>query len=209
MSGALTAGSMNGMSDRPAAAAEITRLLVSLREGEREAADRLLPLVYGELRAMARRRLAPRSAGHTLDTTGLVHEVYLRLFDQTQLEWRDRRHFYAVVAMAMRQIVVDHARRRLAGKRGGGQDRVGLDMAEVASGDRIAEVLEVHEALAKLKALDERLASIVEMRYFAGFSVEETAEMLGLTERTVKRDWRKARALLFEELRWGRPDEKR
>jgi RNA polymerase sigma factor (TIGR02999 family) len=153
---------------------------------------------------MARRRLGSRSPAQTLDTTALVHEAYLKLFDQTRLEWQDRRHFYSVVAMAMRQIIVDHARRRIARKRGGGQNPVDLDIVEIGADDRIEELLAVHEALEKLKALDERLARLVEMRYFGGFSVEETAKLLELSERTVKRDWRKARALLYEELRHRR-----
>jgi RNA polymerase sigma factor (TIGR02999 family) len=192
---------MNELPDRPVAASEITRLLLSIRAGEREAIGSLLPLIYSELRLMARRRLGSRGPAQTLDTTALVHEAYVRLFDQTSLGWADRGHFYAVVATAMRQIIVDHARRRLARKRGGGNRPLDLDEGEVGTDDRLDELLEVHRALDKLRTVDEGLATLVEMRYFAGFSVEETAEALGRSERTVKRDWRKARALLFEELR--------
>jgi RNA polymerase sigma factor (TIGR02999 family) len=192
---------MNDSSARPPAPAEITRLLLSFRLGEPDAGEKLFPLIYDELRAMARRRLGSRSPGQTLDTVGLVHEAYIRLFDQTRLEWQDRKHFYSVIAMAMRQIVVDHARRRLAKKRGGGQMPMDIDIADPATDERAEEVLAVHEALDDLKALDERLARLVELRFFAGFSVEEIAEMLEVSPRTVKRDWRKARALLYEALR--------
>ena len=192
---------MEENSDGVISSAEITRLLVSIRQGRREAVDQLLPIVYDEMRAMARRRLGARPPSQTLDTTGLVHEAYLKLFDQTRLVWEDRKHFYSVVAMAMRQIIVDHARRRMARKRGAGQQLIDIESANPASEDRIEQVLAVHEALEKLKLLDERLASLVELRYFAGLSVEETADVLGMSDRTVKRDWRKARALLYEALR--------
>lgn len=192
---------MTEMSKRPIATAEITRLLCCIRRGEPDAVDKLLPLIYDELRDMARRRLGWRSPGQTLDTVALVHEAYLRLFDRRQLEWQDRKHFYSVVAMAMRQIIVDHARRRLAQKRGAGSPAIALDAADPAADDRVEEILAVHEALGQLKALDERLARLVELRFFAGFSVEEIAEVLDVSPRTVKRDWRKARALLYEALR--------
>lgn len=182
-------------------AAEITRLLHALRGGESEAAERLFPLIYDELRAMARRRLGSRKPGQTLDTAGLVHETYLRLFDQTALAWEHRVHFFAVVAMAMRQIVVDHARRRLAQKRGGGQVAVDLELAAVSAEPPPEEILALHEALERLQALDPRLARVVELRYFAGFTLEEVAEMQEVSARTVKRDWRKARAILYESLR--------
>ena len=191
---------MTESSDHPVPGSAITRLLLSIRGGERGAVDRLFPLIYEELRAMAHRRLGWRSPGQTLATTALVHEAYLKLFDQTRLEWQDRRHFFAVVAMAMRQIIVDRARRRLAQKRGGGRPPLDLDAVDPSTDDRVEEVLAVHEALDQLKALDERLARLVELRFFAGFSVDEIAEVLEVSPRTVKRDWRKARALLYQAL---------
>ena len=180
---------------------EITRLLHACRNGEAEAAERLFPLIYEELRSIARRRLGFRTPGQTLDTVGLVHEAYLRLFDSTVLAWEDRTHFYAVVAVAMRQIIVDHARRRLAQKRGGGRIAVDLDVAAPSTEHPPEEILALHAALEELQMLDARLARVVELRFFAGFTLEEIAEMQGVSPRTVKRDWRKARALLYAALR--------
>lgn len=194
---------MSEAPDRPVPTAEITQLILSIRQGHREAVDRLLALVYDELRVMARRRLGSRSPGQTLDTTGLVHEAYLKLFDRTRLEWQDRKHFFSAVALAMRHIIVDHARRRLAQKRGGAPRPIDLDAAGLSTDDRIEEVLAVHEALGQLERLDERLASLVELRFFAGLSVEEAAEVLEVSARTVKRDWRKARAFLYQALHPG------
>ena len=180
---------------------DITRLLISLREGSRDALHDLLPLVYDELRAMARRRLSGQPGDQTLGTTALVHEAYLKLIDQTRLSINDRKHFFAVAAMAMRQIVVDHARRRRALKRGGaGRRRVDLESTELAVDARAEEIVALDEALTRLTALDERLARVVELRFFGGLSVDETAEVLEVDPRTVKRDWRKARALLHQDL---------
>ncbi len=178
-------------------AGEITRLLVALREGRSEALEELLPLIYGELRVIARRRLG---GGATLSATELVHEAYLRLFEQTGLALNDRRHFFAVAALAMRQILVDRARRRGALKRGGGLRRLDLDAAEIPAEDQAELVLSLDEALRRLKEVDERLTRVVELRFFGGLSVEETAEVLDVDPRTVKRDWRKARALLYQSL---------
>lgn len=176
---------------------EITRLLQSARGGDRSALDRLLPLVYRELHELAHRRLGSHGRRDVLDTTVLVHEVYLKLHAQTSLLLDDRRHFFAVAAMAMRQIVIDHARRRAAGKRGGGLERVDLDHTQVPVEDRAAELLEMEDALRHLESLDPRLGQVVELRFFGGLSTEESAEVLGVTARTVKRDWRKARAFLY------------
>lgn len=181
---------------------EITHLLHELRGGRREALDQLLPLVYGELRSLARRRLGGAGPA-TLGTTELVHEVFLKLFDREALSLNDRRHFFAVVAVAMRQIVVDHARRRAAHKRGGGLRRLDLEDADLAVDDHAEEILSLDEALVRLKDVDERLARVVELRFFAGLTVEETAEVLEVDPRTVKRDWRKARMLLLESLGGG------
>jgi RNA polymerase sigma factor (TIGR02999 family) len=179
---------------------DITELLVALREGRRDAQDQLLPLVYDELRSLAARRLGRAGADRTLGPTALLHETYLRLFDQTRVELNDRRHFFAVAAIAMRQILVDHARRRLALKRGGDQVRVPLDDRDHATDERLEEILSLDEALVRLKEMDERLARVVELRYFAGLTVDETADVLGVTGRTIKRDWRKARAVLYDML---------
>jgi RNA polymerase sigma factor (TIGR02999 family) len=185
---------------------EITRLLVDLRGGDRSALDRLFDLVYRDLHDRARRQLGRRTPGATLSTTVLVHETYLKLADAMHLELEDRRHFFAVAARAMRQIAVDHARRASAQKRGGGVWAVSLDDAGMAAAvhDRpAADLIALDRALARLAELDERLARTVELRYFAGLSVEETAEVMGVSERTVKRDWHKARAFLYDAMQEG------
>jgi RNA polymerase sigma factor (TIGR02999 family) len=177
---------------------DITQILRELREGASGAAETLLPLVYAELHAMAHRRLTPGARDVTLDTTALVHEAYLRLFDRSRLDWNDRRHFFSVAAIAMRQIIVDHARRRSTAKRGGEMQRVDLDSSQLAVDAQAEEIVALNDALSRLAGLDERLARIVELRFFGGFSVEEVAEVMEMSERTVKRDWRKARALLYQ-----------
>jgi RNA polymerase sigma factor (TIGR02999 family) len=184
--------------------AELTRLLLHARAGPPEALDALLPLVYEELHALAHRQLGRYRPGQTMNTTALVHEAYLRLVDQTQASYRDRGHFFAVAARAMRQIVVDYARRRRAQKRGGGQAALPLlegDGADVAiEVEAQAEaVVALDEALTRLEALDPRLARVVELRFFGGLSVEETAEVLAVSTPTVKRDTRAARAFLLHE----------
>jgi RNA polymerase sigma factor (TIGR02999 family) len=179
---------------------EITQRLMAVREGEEGALDQLVPLVYERLRDMAHARLRGQPPGASLDTTSLVHEAYLRLVDQSRAEWRDRGHFFAVAATAMRQIVVDRARRRGALKRGAGVPAGLLDEAAAGSAPRAEEILAVDEALSQLGALSARLVKMVELRFFVGLSIEETAEILGLDARTVNRDWRVARALLFRAL---------
>jgi len=179
---------------------EITQRLLALRSGDQGALDQLVPLVYERLRAMAHARLRGQGPGVSLDTTTLVHEAYLKLVDQSRAEWRDRSHFFAVAATAMRQIVVDRARRRGARKRGAGVRAGLLDDAAHGVAPRTEEILAVDQALVQLAALSERLAKMVELRFFVGLSIEETAEILGLDARTVNRDWRVARALLFRAL---------
>lgn len=181
---------------------DITELLTALRDGDRTALDRLFPLVYAELHDRAHRQLARRRPGDTLSTTALVHEVYLKLTDSAHQSYQDRVHFFAVASRAMRQILVDYARRMTAAKRGGGL-AVSLDPDQLGNPGRAEELLALDEALARLEGLDERLARNVEMRFFGGLSVEETAEALGVSPRTVKRDWRKARAFLFAAIRGG------
>lgn len=180
---------------------EVTRLL---REaGSPEADDRLYRLVYDELRAIAVKRLAAERSGHTLTPTALVHEAYIRLVDQDRVEWRGRAHFYAIAARMMRRILVDHARRRQAARRGGGRVHVTLSQASASDLDadsRIHDLLSLHEALDRLAALDERQASVVELRFFGGLEVEETAHVLEVSASTVKRDWAFAQAWLQAEL---------
>jgi len=183
-----------------AASGEITQRLLALRDGDEGALDQLVPLVYERLHEMAHARLRGQEPGASLDTTSLVHEAYLRLVDQSRAEWRDRNHFFAVAATAMRQIVVDRARRRGALKRGAGVRAALLDDAAQGMAPRTEEILAVDEALGQLGAISERLAKMVELRFFVGLSIEETAEILGLDARTVNRDWRVARALLFRAL---------
>jgi RNA polymerase sigma factor (TIGR02999 family) len=189
----------------PTSTGEITGLLAAARQGDGDAASRLMTLVYDELRAMARRQLRGRRPGQTLTTTALVHEVYLKLVDQVGVAWQDRSHFFSVAALAMRHILVDSARRRVAKKRGGEEIRVTLDELRLSGGEpdaeaRAVEVLAIDRALTSLSALNERLSQLVELRFFAGLTEEETAEAMGTSERTVRRDWRKARAFLFQAL---------
>ncbi len=162
--------------------------------------DQLLPLVYGELHRLAHRRLAGRRPGQTLNTTALVHETYLKLIDRSRADWRDHNHFLAVAALAMRHILVDEARRWASKKRGGEVHKVPLEEGRVGAESRATEILAIHEALTSLAALDERLGKMVELRFFGGLTIEEAAEVLGVTDRTVKRDWRRARAYLMQVL---------
>lgn len=183
----------------------ITDFLTELRQGRREAMGRLFPLVYEELRRIAHRQLGPNPADPTLGTTALVHEAYLRLVDQTRTRWQDRAHFFAVGAMAMRQILVDHARQRGAAKRGGGRRPISLDEFSPdktlpTADDQAVALLDLHDALTRLAEVDERLSRVVECRFFGGLTEEETAEALGVTARTVRRDWTKAKGLLYEAL---------
>ena len=184
---------------------DITLLLLSLREGRREALQQLFPIVYQELRRIARRTVASWGKEDTLGATAVIHETYLKLFDQTRVTVNDRKHFFALAATAMRQIVVDHARRRAALKRGGGLERVPWEDAAVTVDDR-TDVMALDQALQRLGALAPRLERVVELRFFGGFSVDEAAEILEVDARTVKRDWRKARALLYQELFPGASD---
>jgi RNA polymerase sigma factor (TIGR02999 family) len=188
----------------PAAAELRTRITNILLDwgapGEQRHLDRLLPLVYDELRRVAHRQLGRERAGHTLSTTALVHEAYLRLVDQTRARWVDRAHFFAVAAGVMRRILVDYARRFRAAKRGGDAQRVDLDLVEVSLEERSEMLINLDEALGRLAELNPRLSQVVEYRFFGGMTEEETAEALGVTDRTVRRDWIKAKAWLSREL---------
>jgi len=173
----------------------VTELLVAWAAGDEGSLERLTPLVYDELRRLARRHLAPER-GDTLQPTALVHEAYLRLIDQRSVNWQNRAHFYAIAARLMRRILIDHARRRVAERRGGGAIHMTLDEAVAVSMARSAELLALDEALGELATVDPRKSRVVELRFFGGLSVQETAEVLGVSEVTVMRDWRTARAWL-------------
>jgi len=181
-------------------AGQVTRLLQAYGSGDRDALDRLIPLVYGELQLIARSRLDRSARDRALDTTGLVHETYLRLVDQTRSEWSDRKHFYRVCAMAMRQIVVSDCRRKLTAKRGGGEDVVALDEQRVPDPRSAEWMLTVDRALERLASRRERLARVFECRYFAGLTEQETADTLEVSLSTVRRDWLKACAWLRDDL---------
>jgi RNA polymerase sigma factor (TIGR02999 family) len=180
---------------------EITVLLRRLRQGDEVAADRLWRLVYEELRRIARAYMRKEAPGRTLQTTALVHEAWLRLADQTQVDWQDRTHFYRVATQMMRRVLVDHARARLADKRGAGATKVSLEWVEIEpTPQKLEEVLAVDEVLSRLSEFDQQQARIAEMRYFAGMTVDETATALGLSSRTVDREWALASAWLRAEL---------
>jgi RNA polymerase sigma factor (TIGR02999 family) len=180
--------------------ADITAQLVAWREGEPSARDKLFPLVYDELRRIAHNQIGREGVGHTLDTTALVHEAYLKLVDQTRAEWTDRSHFFAIAANAMRRILVDYARRYRTEKRGAAPRRVSLTDGMLVADERADTLLAVDEALTELARIDERLSRVVECRFFAGLTEEETAEVLGVTARTVRRDWTKAKGWLHRTL---------
>lgn len=177
----------------------VTDLLLQMRGGDTQAMDRLFAAVYEELRYMAHAQLRREHPGHTLGTTGLVHETYLRVVEQTRVEWRDRGHFFMAAAWAMRRILVDYARRNLAARRGGGSVRVTLD-DDAPAAARGELLVALDEALDRLGSLDRRLSQVVECRYFGGLTEQETAEAMGVTRRTVQRDWVKARGWLYLEL---------
>lgn len=184
----------------PPDAGPITDLLLQVRVGDASAMDRLFPLVYDEMRRRAHRALQREHPDHTLGTTGLVHEAYLKLVDQTRVGWKDRAHFFAVAALAMRRILVDYARRHRRAKRGGGVSPVTLDEGAVSLDERAENLVALDEALTRLGELNPRLSQVVECRFFGGLTEEEIAEALGVTTRTVKRDWAKARGWLYQEL---------
>ena len=180
--------------------ADITTQLLAWRAGEPSAQESLFPLVYDELRRIAHRQMAGERPDHTLDTTALVHEAYLRLVDQTRVDWTDRTHFYAVAANAMRRVLVDYARRYRTDKRGGAPVRVSLTDGMLVAEQRADTLLAVDAALTELARIDERLSRVVECRFFAGLTEQETAEVLGVTARTVRRDWTKAKGWLHRML---------
>jgi RNA polymerase sigma factor (TIGR02999 family) len=183
-----------------AAQADITSLLHRFRDGDREAAEALIASVYGELKMMASRYMRRERGGHTLQTTALVNEAYVRLVNVKAADWRDRAHFFAVAAQVMRNILVDHARKHLAGKRGGGFDMLPLNEGLVFSPERAGSLLRLDEALTRLAQHDERAGRVIELRFFGGLSIDEAAEVMKVSPRTVKREWTFGRAWLRTEL---------
>ena len=184
-----------------APASAVTRLLLEWSDGDGQALTRLIPLVYDELRRIAGQYLRRERAGHTLQPTAVVHEAYLKLVGQRRVRWQNRAHFFAVAAQLIRRILVDHARARAAAKRGGGLPPLALERAPGPAGGRDLDVLALDETLRRLSTLDPRQARLVELRFFAGLGVEESAEVMGVSPATVKREWRTAKAWLYRELR--------
>jgi RNA polymerase sigma factor (TIGR02999 family) len=179
---------------------DLTDLLIEWRQGDKAALDKLTPLVYDELRRIAHRYVQRERNGHTLQTTALVNEAYLRLAGMRKIAWQNRLHFFAVTAQVMHHVLIDHARRRRYAKRGGEPQQVSLEHAELMSPQRAAELVTLDEALEELAQLDPRKSQVVELRYFGGFSLEETAEVLGVSTMTVRRDWRAAKAWLYKQV---------
>ena len=179
---------------------DVTDLLLTWRQGDAAALDRLVPLVYDELRRVARRHLQREEPGHDLQATALVHEVYLRLVDVDRMTMRSRTHFFGVAATLMRQILVDHARRQRAGKRGAGATMLSLDEVQAAAPASSVDVLALDQALDALSGIDARQCRVVELRFFAGLNIDETAEALGISPATVEREWAMAKAWLFRRM---------
>jgi RNA polymerase sigma factor (TIGR02999 family) len=181
--------------------AGITQLLIQWRNGDQAALNELLPQVYGELRRLANYYLRQERPGHTLQATALVHEAYLRLVDAKEIDWQNRAHFFGIAAVRMRHILVEYARSRQAAKRGGGEYRLSVSEADERAEEPDVNLLALDDALQRLEALDPQKARIVELRYFGGLTIEQTAEVLNISPATVKRDWSMARAWLRTEIR--------
>jgi RNA polymerase sigma factor (TIGR02999 family) len=184
----------------PQAPQNVTQLLIGWSEGDKEALDKLVPLVYDELRRQAARYLRRERVGHTLQTTALIHEAYLKLVDQKNVHWQNRAHFFGIAAQLMRRILVDHARTKKRAKRGGSDIRVSLADATAIAKAQDLDVVALDEALERLARIDEQQSKIVELRFFSGLTVEETAEVLAISPATVKRDWSMAKAWLHREI---------
>lgn len=179
---------------------ELTRTLSACSDGDPQAFDRLIPLVYSDLRAIAHRRLRSEQTGHTLDTTAVVHEAYLQLVNQATATWEDRAHFFAVASRIIRHVLIDYARRRGAAKRGGGRLQVPLREDMEGQKPRTVDLIALDEALSELAAHDERMARVVECRFFGGMTMTETASVVGVSLRSAERDWTRARAYLYRML---------
>ena len=182
---------------------EVTRLLLDWNNGDRAALDQLVPLVYDELRRLAHHYMRQEREGHTLQTTALVNEAYVRLIDQNSVHWQGRAHFFAIAAQMMRRILVDYARSRRYAKRGGEARQVSFDESAIVSPEKGAELVAVDEALTDLAERDARKSKIVELRFFGGLNIEETAEVMGISPTTVQREWRSAKAWLYQAIRQG------
>jgi RNA polymerase sigma-70 factor, ECF subfamily len=185
---------------------QITERLIAWGNGEAAALDDVIRVVYQELRRMANRYLRMERIDHSLQPTALVHEAYLRLVDQTQVSWQNRAHFFGVAAQMMRRILVDHAKARHRGKRGGAATRLSLDDISNLSKGRAADLVALDDALSSLAEIDQRKSRVVELRFFGGLSVEETAQVLGVSPQTVLRDWKLAKAWLYQEIKRGAPE---
>ena len=191
---------------RPTQQHEITQLLAEWSDGNQSALDELYPLVYDELHRLARRYMSRERQGHTLQTTALINEAYVRLVDQRNVHWANRSHFFAISAQIMRRILIDHARRHAYAKRGGGAQQVSLDEAAAVTRTAGAEILRLDEALKSLAEMDPRRSQVVELRYFGGLNNEEIAGVLKISENTVTRDWNMARAWLHQQLSESSPN---
>lgn len=178
----------------------VTQMLHDWSKGDQKVLDRLIPIVYEELRRQATRYLRRERPGHTLQTTALIHEAYIRLIDQKSVRWQNRAHFFAISAQLMRRILVDHARSRQAAKRGGSDIKLPLEEAMIVSQGREVNLVALDEALERLAVIDPQQSRVVELRFFSGLSVEETAEVLGVSPRTITRDWNVAKAWLRREI---------
>ena len=185
---------------------EVTQVLVDWSKGDQNAPERLMPLVYEELRKLARNYLQRERSDHTLQATGLVHEAYLRLVDQSSMSWQNRAHFFAVAAQVMRRILVDHARAHRAEKRGGEREKIEFDEALAPSGEKAVDLIALDDALQDLVTFDSRQSRIVELRFFGGLTNEEIGDVLGISPRTIKREWRLAKAWLRREIMKAQPD---
>jgi RNA polymerase sigma factor (TIGR02999 family) len=179
---------------------EVTQLLIAWSNGDKAALDKLTPLVYEELRRLAHHYMSHERPGHTLQTTALVNEAYLRLVNRQGVHWQSRAHFFAIAATLMRSILVDHARSHAYAKRGGGTRKIELDEAMIVSQERAAEVVALDDVLKQLADFDPQQSRIVELRFFGGLTIDETAEVLDLSPATIKREWSTARAWLYREL---------
>lgn len=186
---------------------QVTQLLLDWGNGDRAALDKLVPVVYQELRRLAAHYMRRERPGHTLQTSALVNEAYMRLIDYSQMRWQSRAHFFAVAAQAMRRILVEHARKRHFAKRGGGAVQVSFDEAAIVSQEQASDLVALDDALTSLEAMDQRKARIVELRYIGGLNIEETAEVLAISPATVQREWRAAKAWLYRAINEGARDE--
>ena len=182
---------------------EVTQLLLDWNNGDKAALDKLVPLVYKEMKRLAAHYMRRERPGQTIQTTALVNEAYIRLVDYKRMRWQDRSHFFAVAAQVMRRILVERARSRHQAKRGGGAQKVSLDETAMLSDERSEELLALDDALMRLEALDPRKSRIIELRFFGGLNIEETAEVIGLSPTTIQREWRSARAWLYRVISGG------